>query len=245
MISTHELMGTWRNVVDRYIALTQFARHKLAENGIPGHKIVVKPNYVDPDPGAKDGLGEFALFVGRLSPEKGIRTLLNGWRRLKTPVPLLILGEGPCEAEVVSATKEMPCVRWLGWMDKSDVIELMKRSRFLVLPSECYESFPLTLVEAFGCALPLVASELGAMGELVENGRTGLTFRAGDAGDLAEKAQWAWGHPIEMSAMGRQARGEFEAKYTAGANYEALLKIYSEVLQPTAMASSPHSLAMP
>jgi glycosyltransferase involved in cell wall biosynthesis len=242
MISTHELIGTWRNQVDRYIALTQFARHKLVENGIPGHKIVVKSNYVDPDPGAKDGPGEFALFVGRLSPEKGIRTLLNAWRRLKTSVPLIILGEGPCEAEVIAATREVSCIRWLGWMDKGDVIETMKRSRFLVLPSECYESFPLTIVEAFGCALPLVASALGSVEELVENGQTGLTFRASDPDDLAEKVQWAWGHPIEMTIMGRQARGEFEAKYTARTNYEALLKIYSEVLQPKPIAQSPYLL---
>jgi glycosyltransferase involved in cell wall biosynthesis len=172
MITTHELIGTWRSAVDRYIALTEFARRKLAENGIPGHKIVVKPNYLDPDPGGKKGPGEYALFVGRLSPEKGIRTLLDGWRRLKTTVPLVILGEGPFEPEVIAACKEVPSIQWLGRMAKDKVIETMKRARFLVLPSECYESFPLALVEAFACALPIVASELGAMGELVDDGRT-------------------------------------------------------------------------
>jgi glycosyltransferase involved in cell wall biosynthesis len=230
MITAHELIGTWRGVVDRYIALTEFAHRMLAKNGIPGHKIVVKPNYLDPDPGAKQGLGDYALFVGRLSPEKGGRTLLDGWRRLKTPVPLVILGEGLCGPEVMAVCTEVPSIQWLGQMAKNKVIELMKRARFLVLPSECYESFPLALVEAFGCALPLVASALGAMGELVNDGRTGLTFRASDPGDLAAKVDWAWSHPREMEQMGREARIEFEAKYTASANYEALLAIYNQVL---------------
>jgi glycosyltransferase involved in cell wall biosynthesis len=230
MIASHELMGTWRSAVDCYIALTDFARRKLAQNGIPEHKIVVKPNYLDPDPGAKQGVGEYALFVGRLSPEKGVRTLLDGWRRLRTPVTLLILGDGPCEPEVIAASAELPSIQWLGWSTRDKVIEAMKRARFLVLPSECYESFPLALVEAFGCGLPIVASALGALGELVDNRRTGLTFRASDPGDLAAKVSWAWSHPEEMTQMGCQARREFETKYTASANYEALLAIYNEVL---------------
>jgi glycosyltransferase involved in cell wall biosynthesis len=230
MITAHDLIGTWKSAVDRYIALTQFARRKLSENGIPSQKILVKPNYLDPDPGAKQGPGEYAIFVGRLSPEKGIRTLLEGWRRLKMPIPLVILGEGPCRPEVIAASKEMNSIRWLGPMAQDKVIEAMKLARFLVLPSECYESFPLALVEAFACALPPVASAHGAMSELVDDGRTGLTFRASDPADLAEKVEWAWSHPWEMEQMGREARGEFETKYTSSANYEALLGIYNQVL---------------
>lgn len=230
MITAHDMLGTWKNMVDRYIALTEFARRKLAENGVPGHKIVVKPNYLDPDPGAKKGAGEYALFVGRLSPEKGIRTLLEGWRRLKTPVPLVILGDGPCQSEVTAACVGSSSIQWLGRMAKEVVIEAMKRARFLVLPSECYENFPLVLVEAFGCALPLVASAHGAVGELVDEGRTGITFDASDPNDLAAKVDWAWSYPRQMERMGCEARAEFETKYTASANYETLLGIYNQVL---------------
>lgn len=236
MISTHEIAGTWRNLVDRYIALTEFARRKFAANGIPEHKIALKPNYVDPDPGAKTESGGYALFVGRLSPEKGIRTLLEGWKRLKASVPLLILGEGPCEAEVLAARRERPCIQWLGWTDKPGVIDAMKRARFLVLPSECYESFPLALVEAFGCALPVVAAALGSLQELVCEGQTGITFRASDPGDLARRIDWAWTHPDEMTEMGRQARNEFESKYTAPKNHEILIGIYEEALRRSAVA---------
>jgi len=241
MITTHDLIGTWRNMVDRYIALTEFSRRKLTENGIPENKIVVKPNYVDPDPGAKHGRGEFALFVGRLSREKGIRTLLDGWRKLKMSVPLVILGEGLCEEDVAEARAEMPCIQMSGWKEKDKVIETMKRARFLVLPSECYESFPLAIAEAFGCGLPLVASSIGSIAELVDDGRTGLTFRPGDAQDLAAKVEWAWTHPGEMEEMGRHARGEFESKYTASTNYEALSAIYTRVLGTPAIAQrTPH-----
>jgi glycosyltransferase involved in cell wall biosynthesis len=245
MITAHEMLGTWKNMVDRYIALTEFARRKLAENGVPGHKIVVKPNYLDPDPGAKHGPGEYALFVGRLSPEKGIRTLLESWRRLMSPVPLVILGEGPCRSEVTAACEASPSIQWLGRMAKEVVIEAMKRARFLVLPSECYESFPLALVEAFACALPLVASALGAVGELVDDGRTGLTFRASDPDDLAAKVSWAWAHPREMEQMGSEARREFEAKYTAAANYEALTSIYNQVLGQQSTPTADHGLSSP
>jgi glycosyltransferase involved in cell wall biosynthesis len=236
MISAHEFMGTWRNLVDRYIGLSEFARQKLAQNGIPEQKIVVKPNYVDPDPGAKKESGEYALFVGRLSPEKGIRTLLESWRRLKVSIPLLILGEGPCEGEVSAATRERPCIQWHGWTDKTGVIDAMKGARFLILPSECYESFPLALVEAFGCGLPVVASALGSLRELVDEGRTGVTFRASDPEGLARRIEWAWTHTGEVMEMGCQARLEFESKYTAQRNYQALLGIYGDVLRPSTVA---------
>jgi len=237
MIAAHQLMGTWKNAVDCYIALTEFARRKLAENGIPEHKILVKPNYVDPDPGAKQVPGDYALFVGRLSPEKGVGTLLESWRRMTLRVPLVMLGEGPCAPEVRAACAELPSVQWLGWEAKDKVMEAMKGARFLVLPSEWYECFPLSLVEAFACALPVVGSALGAIGELLDDGRTGLHFRAGDAADLSAKVEWAWSHPQQMEQMGREARSEFEAKYTASANYSALLAIYNQVLHSTAIHS--------
>jgi glycosyltransferase involved in cell wall biosynthesis len=230
MIAAHDWIGTWSRAVDRFIVLTEFARRKVSANGIPADKITVKPNYFEPDPGPKQERGEYALFVGRLSAEKGIQTLLEGWRRLRIEVPLLILGEGPCGPEVVSACGEVAQMRWLGQMTKIKVVEAMKSARFLVLPSECYENFPLALVEAFACGLPVIASNLGGLAELVDDGRTGLTFRASDPDDLAEKITWAWRHEWELDQMGREARREFELKYTASANRDTLLGVYRQVL---------------
>jgi glycosyltransferase involved in cell wall biosynthesis len=104
---------------------------------------------------------------------------------------------------------------------------LLRGSRFLIWPSEgYYETFGLVAIEAFACGIPVVASRIGVMAEIVNEGRTGLLFEPGDAYDLAAKVEWAWTHPKEMEEMGRAARREYEAKYTAERNYEALMRIY-------------------
>ena len=231
MVATHRALGTWKNAVDCYIVLSEFARHKLANSGIPADKIVVKPNYLDPDPGPKQELGNFALFVGRLSVEKGIYTLLHAWKRLSKPVPLTVVGDGPLAPAVKAASADMPYITWFGWANRSQVLATMKKARLLVLPSECYENFPITLAEAFSCGVPVIASAIGSLAELVEDRRTGLHFRASDSGDLAAKVEWAWTHPEETEDIGRRGRKQYETKYTAAANYSALLDVYDRVLR--------------
>ena len=227
MLTFHRWLGTWHEKVDIYVALTEFARGKLVEGGLPSDKIVVKPNFIYPDPGPRERKGEYVLFVGRLSPEKGIRTLLKAWRRLGG-IPLKIVGDGPLMEEI--RTHLGPGlgrgVEALGRQNREQVLELMKGARFLVFPSEWYEGFPMTIVEAFACGVPVITSRLGAMAEIVEDGRTGLHFTAGDPEHLAAKVEWAWTHPKQMAEMGREARREYEAKYTAERNYQMLMEIY-------------------
>ena len=227
MLTVHRLMGTWQEQVDIYIALTEFARRKFIEGGLPAEKITVKPNFVHPDPGPGRHEGDYPLFVGRLSPEKGVRTLLHAWRRLKG-VPLKIVGDGPLMEEVQSFVKEegLKDVEVLGRRPREDVFRLMREARVLVFPSEWYEGFPMTIAEAFACELPVIASRLGAMAGIVEDGRTGLHFEPGNPEDLAAKVEWAWNHPKELAEMGREARREYESKYTAERNYEMLMRIY-------------------
>jgi len=95
MTTTHWALGTWSTGIDRYIALTEFARSKFIKGGLPAGKIAVKPNFIDPDPGCGGGEGDYVLFVGRLSPEKGITTLIDAWAKLPCPVPLRVIGDGP------------------------------------------------------------------------------------------------------------------------------------------------------
>jgi len=227
MLTVHRALGTWSRMVGVYIALTEFARRKFIEGGLPAEKIVVKPNFVDPDPGERTSAGNSAVFVGRLSPEKGVRTLLAAWRRLDG-IPLRMVGDGPLGAEVAKAAGDgkARAVEWLGRQSHPQVLDLIKGSRFLVFPSEWYEGFPMTLAEAFACGVPVIASRLGAMAEIVEDGRTGLHFNPGDPEDLAAKVEWAWTHPERMAEMGREARREYERKYTAERNYEMLMEIY-------------------
>src|SRR5207249_6462353 len=187
------------------------------------------PNFVYPDPGVSNGKGQYALFAGRLSPEKGVPTLLEAWQRLGGRVPLEIAGDGPVRAAMEAAARGLGQVRFLGRLAHERTIAAMRKARFVVFPGECYENFPVTIAEAFACGVPVIASRLGAMAEIVDDKRTGLHFTPGDAADLAAKAEWAWTHPEEMREMGAEARREYERKYTAERNYERLMQIYEAV----------------
>ncbi len=230
MTVLHRALGTW-GLVDRFIALTEFARRKFVQAGFPPEKLVVKPNFVHPDPGPGEGRGGYALFVGRLSPEKGLWTLLRAWEGLKGRVPLKIVGDGPLAREVQEAQNRTPGVEWLGRKSPQEVYALMGEAAFLVFPSEWYETFGRVAIEAFARGTPVLAAQIGAVGEVTEDRRTGLHFRPGDPEDLAAKVEWLLSHPGELARMRREARAEYEAKYTAERNYEQLMAIYLGVLE--------------
>jgi glycosyltransferase involved in cell wall biosynthesis len=229
MTCLHRLLNTWRERVDLYIALTEFARRKFIEGGLPAEKIVVKPNFVYPDPGFNAGRERFALFVGRLSPEKGIATLLDAWSSIGGDLPLRIAGEGPMENEVRQACQTNPAISWLGRLTRPAVIEQMKRAWVLVFPSIWYESLPLTVIEAFATGLPVIAGNLGSMAELVEDGRTGLLFEPGSAGALATAVRRLLVNDGLAAGMRWSARQEFETRYTRSRNCEVLLRCYGLV----------------
>lgn len=239
MLTTHRLRGIWRRDVDLFVAVSEFSRRKFVEGGLPPDRVVVKPNFLDPDLGPTIAEGDGFLFVGRLVDYKGIGTLLRAWEGVaetdagQTPVAgdgpiaqLRIVGDGPLTAEVTAVADRHPAVAYLGRRGRPEVVALMRGSRALVFPSELYEGFPVTLVEAFACGLPVVASRHGAMADIVEDGRTGLLFTPGDAADLAAKVAWARAHAAEMRRMGAAARAEYEAKYTAERNHARLMAIY-------------------
>ena len=226
MLGVHRLLGTWKRDVDVYIALTEFARRKFIEGGLPADRVRVKPNFVHPDPGPGEGNGRYALFVGRLAAEKGISLLLEAWGRLRTDFPLKIVGDGPLASVVAAAAKSTPSIEWLGRRARLEVLELMREASFLLVPSTWYEGLPMIVAEAFAVGLPVVMSDIGGLPELVEHGRTGLVFRSGDAEDLSSRIEWALGDPARVRSMRGEARAEFAAKYTAERNYELLMGIY-------------------
>jgi glycosyltransferase involved in cell wall biosynthesis len=231
MLFTHRLAGTWKSKVHRYIASTQFYQRKFAEAGIPAERIVLKPHFVETDPGVRARPGDYALFVGRLASDKGVSTLLKAWERLKH-VPLRIRGEGPLTNAVQEAANaEGSPVKLVPRLSSEDLFQLVKGARFLVWPSEgFYETFGLIAIEAFACGVPVIASRSGAMEEMVKNGLTGIHFRQADPADLAEQVDWAWSHPDEIDRMGRMARLEFETKYTSEKNIHMLKEIYQQAL---------------
>lgn len=226
MLTTHRMLRTWTQKVDIYVSLTEFAREKFVEGGVPAEKIMVKPNFVYPDPGSGEGGGGYALFVGRLSPEKGIGTLLAAWQRLGEGIPLKIVGDGPLADLVARTAERLPQVEWMGRRPLEEVYELMGKASIVVFPSEWYETFGRVAIEAFAKGAVVIAANIGAIAELVDHGRTGLHFRPGDPVDLAAQVEWVSAHPMDSASMRREARAEFEAKYTAERNYEMLMEIY-------------------
>jgi glycosyltransferase involved in cell wall biosynthesis len=223
MLAVHWTAGTWSRDVDRYIALTEFARRKLVAGGLPPSRIAVKPNFTSPPVVAnRTGDRAGALFVGRLSVEKGIDTLLEAWT--SECGPLRVIGGGPLLDRVKGRCR--PGVEVLGPRASSEIAAWMLHASFLVVPSRWFEGFPMVLVEAFACGLPVIASRLGSIGEIVEDGVTGVLFDPGSARDLLEKVRWARVHPEDVRRMGENARRAYEARYTPQANYDALMEIY-------------------
>jgi glycosyltransferase involved in cell wall biosynthesis len=230
MLAVHWQLKTWQKMVSIYVASTPFYRCKFIEAGFPEEKIVVKPHFVE-DPGVARGERNYALFVGRLSTEKGIPTLLRAWGQM-SPIPLKIRGEGPLLQEVREvARKSGGIIEVVPRLDRAELNKLMSDARFLIWPSEgFYETFGYVAVEAFSCGVPVIASRTGVAQEIVSDQQTGLHFTSGDANDLASKVEWAWSHPNEMETMGQVARAEYEAKYTPERNYPMLMDIYRRAL---------------
>lgn len=223
MLAFHRKRGTWNRAVDVYLALTEFARSKFIEGGLPSDRISVKPNFVARDPGVGTHQGNYALFVGRLSAEKGIRTLLHAWTLLGTPIPLKIVGTGPLE----TLGAESPIgVEWIGQRDREDVFALMQDATLLIVPSESYETFGLTIIEAFATGLPVIASQLGAAAEIVRDHETGVLFEPGNPQNLAYRVQWCLENPEITTALGNRGRQEYERKYSADRNYAMLIDAY-------------------
>ena len=230
MVELHKRLGTWQTKVDRYIALTEFAKRKYVEAGWPEHKICVKPNFIDdPYDGATSVAksGGYALFVGRLSEEKGVELLLKAWSDIG--LQLKVIGDGPLKTKVERDASGI--IKYLGLKKKADVLNLIQHADFVIMPSTWYEGFPMVLVEAFACGTPALVSRLGSMEEIVGDGVTGLHFEAGNEEDLALKVQWLINNPESAREMGQNARNEYLSKYTPEKNYETLINIYQQAIE--------------
>lgn len=251
MVAYHRKRKTWKDKVNRFIALTDFAKSKFVEAGFPDQKIIVKPNFYNyssevrgqraennlQNTAGRSQISEVkslgtekrkgALFVGRLSPEKGVETMLSAWTSLY--IPLRIAGDGPLLDYY--CTNRPATVNFLGRLSGEQVSHEMKQASFLIMPSQWYEGFPMVLVEAFAHDLPVIASRLGSMAEIVQDGVTGLHFEPGNPEDLADKVRWMDSHPEECRRMGENAYQEYLAKYTPEKNYKMLIDIYEQAIE--------------
>lgn len=225
MLATHRALGTYRNQVTRYIALNRFAQTKYVAGGLPAERFRIKPNFVASNGRPQWEARRGGLYVGRLSEEKGVQVLIDAANALPA-ADIEVIGTGPLQTQVQAAFG----ARHLGYRSLDEILERMGRARFLVLSSICYENAPRTIVEAYSCGLPVIASRLGALADMVEDGVTGLLFSPGDAADLAGKIAWAEAHPQEMVRMGHAARKEYERLYTPQSNHELLIDIYEDAI---------------
>jgi glycosyltransferase involved in cell wall biosynthesis len=230
MLGAHWLFRTWQNKIDFFIVLTEFARQKFIQGGLPENKIIVKPNFVaDINVPQRTSVGEYVLYIGHLSSEKGLETLLSAWDRLK--IPLKIAGDGPLREYVQQYTEKTPLIEYLGQVNQQSVGDLLRQARFVVFPSKLYEGLPMTIIESFACGVPVIASNLTARAELIRHAEAGLLYTAGDVADLAAKVEWLWSNPESCVEMGRKARIEYEEKYTPERNYQLLRKIYQMAME--------------
>lgn len=220
-----ELLMHW---VDAYIALSVFAKEKFLAAGLPEDRLFVKPHFTacGASPVRRDDRAVGAIFVGRLSPEKGVDSLIKAWHRLD--IPLRIVGDGPLSA--VLRERAGPHVEFAGLLPHEDVLKQISRASFLVFPSIWYETFGLTLLEAMASGRPVLASDLGGRREIVREGETGLLFEAGNPEDLRRKALWLIEHPAECERMGQRAREVCRDMYTPEVNYRQLMGIYEAAI---------------
>jgi len=225
MLVLHRGLGTWQRKVQRYVALNDFCRDEFVRGGLPAERIAVKPNFVDAPASPSQVERRGLLFVGRLSPEKGVATVLSAAALLPRG-SLHVAGSGPEAARIAAAPGVVP----LGSLAPGAVSDAMARAVAVVVPSVWPEAFGLVAVEAFSTATPVIASRIGALSAMVEDGVTGLHAEPGDAADWTAKMRWALDHPTEMGRMGAAARGRYEALYTPQRNLAQLLDIYQQAI---------------
>ena len=230
MSTLHRLGGTWSKCVDMYLTPSKFSRSKFLDAGFcTEDRLAVKPNFIDPDPGVGLGGGGYAIFVGRLSPEKGIDVLLDAWRQLEFDLPLKIVGTGELMPRVAEESTADSNIEVLGWREHGEVLELIGQASCLVMPSLWYETFGRTMIEAFAKGCPVVASRIGCMEELVEDGVNGLLFPKGDCDSLAKCVSKIVRSDCRAS-LSAAARDTYLRKYTKSKNYPVLLEIYQQAI---------------
>jgi glycosyltransferase involved in cell wall biosynthesis len=229
MMVFHNLIGTWKYKVNTFIVLTEFARTRFLDAAlrVSAQNFLLKPNFI-PDPGkGPDDRDNTFLYVGRLSKEKGIETLLKAFRL--TDASLTILGDGPMRKEVEASAATSPNIRYLGFQKKDVILEYLKKSTALIFPSVWFEGFPITILEAFATGTPVVGSKIGSIAEIVTDNFNGLHFAPGKEHELVRKIDQLR-QPGLAKKLSDNARQTYELNYTPEKNYKTLMDIYHHTI---------------
>lgn len=226
MLVTHRILGTWKNKVTSYIALNEFCKEKFVSAGIPSEKIKIKPNFVIKTNQEQHDREDYFLYIGRLSKEKGISTLLEAFKNLPNK-KLLVAGDGP-EKSILMGHENINCI---GHVGKEHIIELLLKAKAIIIPSIWYENFPKIVVEAMAYGAPIIASNIGSLATIIEDNFNGLLFDPNNAESLIKKIDFMDGNKNARLKIGENALDTYEKLYSKQKNYSMLIDIYSDAIQ--------------
>ena len=225
-LTLHRTRGTFTRDITRYLALTSFQRKLMIDGGLPARRIRVLPNFIEPDPGIGGDSREGVLFAGRLTREKGMAVLVDA--AMAVPGVVRVIGNGTL-ASVVQEANAAGHLAYLGPLGHASVLDELRRTIALVVPSVWFEGLPLVVLEAFASSTPVIASRIGSLAELIEDGVTGMLAEADNAKHLADRIRWANDHRDEMHRMGANARLRYETRYRGASHLAGLMEAYTSV----------------
>jgi len=226
MIQSNRKKGTWTTKLDRIITLTHFAKNKFISAGFSPNNLVVKPNFIQDPIDSSIQRKNYAVFIGRLSSEKGVEFLLNFWP--ENGIELKIIGSGPL---FDSLPKNRKNVSIMGPKPNDHVINEIQGAQFMVMASQWYEGFPMVLVEALACGTPALVTKLGGMAEIIDHEQNGLHFELGNKSDFIDCVNRLSSEPEWCKTLGENGRKKYESLYTPEKNYQQLNQIYLEAIQ--------------
>jgi len=236
MQGLHGLAGTWRDKVDAYIALTEFGKEKYVEYGLPEDRVFVKPNFLQNPPEPNYSNNGYAVFLGRLSVEKGVSTLIDACGILQSNFHnhffMKAIGDGPLKKSLQIKCQEEKIlnIEFTGRRSFSECMELLRGAQFMVMPSIWYESFPMTIIEAFACGKPVIATNTGGLKDIIINGKTGFLVKPGTSKQLAAQLVNILTHQELVEELGVNARRRIENEYNWEIIAEKYEKVYSKLL---------------
>ena len=228
----HRWMRTYETCVDLVLAPSEFVKQQLLKNGWGDSRVAVLPHFqnlpleTEPYPGPKAPI----LYFGRLSAEKGVADLIRAMLQVRD-LQLVVAGDGPQRRELEELTSKLQLqnVSFLRHVSELALNELISSSQFTVFPSRAYETFGKSILESFAHARTVIASDLGSRRELVEAGKTGLLYDAGNSDQLAAAIRFLQARPELAQSMGEAGREMVQDKYSPDSHFASLMRIYGQL----------------
>ena len=231
-IELHKLLNTWNEHIDAFIVFTEFQRDLMINAGLPSHKIYIKPNFYPGNPVVVpwNERQDYVVYVGRLSAEKGVKALILAWKEWHNPPLLQIVGDGPMLRELRLLSSGLN-IKFLGNIHFDNAQSKIANAKLLILPSECYEGFPMVIREAFAFGTPVAASNLGPLPSIVIQNENGILFEPGNTISINNNIRNLWNDSFLLKKIAVGARKSYETLYTESSNYEKLMNIYDAAIR--------------